>query len=82
MKTYVLCNWHPEVQQGTFVCALVAGSVTYHPTPEPAVRFDTIAEAIAHRHAIADKLTWGAHKYRVHELLPDGQLVDFEPPSR
>jgi hypothetical protein len=82
MKTYVLCNWHSRYEKGTFVCAMVGGSITYDPTPGPAARFGSIEEALAYRRAIANQLNFGAHKYRVHELLSDGGLVDVEPSSR
>ena len=79
MKTYVLCNWHPDMHAGTCISSLDAAGVAYNPAPEHALRFKTVEEAIAFRSANVSQLTYGAHKYRVHELLPDGRLVDVEP---
>jgi len=43
-----------------------------------AAKFDSIQDALAVR-SMMPHLLGGTHKYRVHELLPDGSLVDVEP---
>jgi hypothetical protein len=45
---------------------------------ERAARFDTIEDARLCRSLMPHMLGGGAERYHVHELHPDGRLVDLE----
>lgn len=76
MGRYVLCKVDP--QYGAAVC-ICGGPFppTFDIDVERAARFDSIEEALIVRAGLPH-LLGGKHKYRVHEVLPDGTIVDVE----
>jgi hypothetical protein len=76
-KVYILCKQYPEVGAVTFVCGPDPRMPTFHPTPEPAARFEEMEDALLFRSLMPHQLG-GTEKYRVHELLPDGRIIDVE----
>jgi hypothetical protein len=77
MKQYVLGKFHPEFR-GTM---LIGGShpkmPMFHPDLEYARKFGSVEEALAFRMSMDHQLG-GTDKYHVHEVQPDGGLLDLE----
>ena len=80
MKTFVLCQQYPQMGDAiVFVCGPSPQMPTFDPTPGPAVRFGSPEDAQAFRALMPWQLGGGPKQYRVHELLPDGSVIDVEP---
>lgn len=76
-KVYVLAKQYPEMGgAAVFVCG-DPRMPTFHPTAEPAFRFEEMEDALLYRKAMPHQLG-GTEPYRVHELLPDGRIIDVE----
>ena len=77
VREYVLLSQHPRTLAVTFVGGVDPRRPTLHPTRVGAARFPTVGEALAFRGQMANQP--GASAYHVHQLLPDGRLMNEEP---
>lgn len=77
---YVLCRRYPDSGKLGFIGGSSPLYRTYVPYPGMAVRFDSIEAALQWK----DELFYEEDMiaFRVHELLPDGGVVDVEPHRR
>jgi hypothetical protein len=74
---YVLCKEHPQYRTVTFICGPDPKTPIHAATPEEAAKFESIKHALKHRSAMPHQ-PGGTEYYRVHELRPDGRIIDVE----
>jgi hypothetical protein len=77
MGKYVLAKYHPEMQGHVFICGGPLAP-TFDPDVSKAATFDSIDDALLLRSGLPH-LLGGTDAYHVHEVLPDGRVVDVEP---
>lgn len=75
---YVLLSQHPRTNAVTFVGGADPRAATFWPTRAGAARFPTPGAALTFRGQMAPQ-PGGTGAYHVHELLPDGRLLNVEP---
>ena len=75
---YVLLKQHPRTNAVTFVGGVAPLAATFGPARAGAARFPTPGDALAFREHMA-RQPGGTGEYHVHELLPDGRLMNVEP---
>jgi hypothetical protein len=78
MKTFVLAKHHSLPPGTTFVCGSDPRLATLDADRECAARFDSPEAARAFRGRLGHQLG-DPSAYHVHELHPDGRLIDLEP---
>jgi hypothetical protein len=78
-KQYVLCKVDPQFRMVVFVGGDPRMPTFYPNDPAGAFKAESIDEALACRSLMPYQLGGGAEAYHVHELLPDGQVIDVEP---
>jgi hypothetical protein len=77
MNQYVLCKHYPHMSMTTvFVCGDDPRMPAFDANIAKAKRFLAQEAANEYRDGMAHKVA-GTEEYRVHELLPDGQLGDL-----
>jgi hypothetical protein len=77
MSKYVLCKVDPQFGVEMFVCGHPR-MPSFDRDSGRAAKFESAEEALAFRSRM-DHQIGGTDKYRVHELLPDGRIIDVEP---
>jgi hypothetical protein len=75
VKTYVLCT--VDSNETIFVCSPNPRMPVFHFDRYQALKFSSPQEALEHR-SFMDHQLGGKEQYRVHEVMPDGSLVDVE----
>jgi hypothetical protein len=76
-KQCVLCKRDPQYNVVVFVGGGDPRTPTFDRDVTRAAKFESVDDALLCRSLMPHQLG-GTEKYRVHELLPDGQIIDVE----
>jgi hypothetical protein len=80
MTTYVLLKQHLTgrlLVTSSFVCGDDPRRRSFHGDVDQAKQFATPEAALAYRNLMPRQLGGAAVDYRVHQILPDGKLVNL-----
>jgi hypothetical protein len=77
MAKYVLGKYYPQMRGHVFICG-GAMAPTFDPDVSRAFKMDSTEVALLLRSGLPH-LLGGTDAYHVHEVLPDGRVIDVEP---